>query len=234
LTVLVVTDMTTGYGPVTIVHGVSLHASPGEIVTIIGPNGAGKSTLIKGVAAELKYTGTVSLLGKDVTGVASQNLVRDGLGYVPQIRDVFPSLTVNENMEIGGYMLGKQEVRKRRDEVIERFPQLKPALKRQAATLSGGERKMLGIARVLMANPQVILLDEPSAGLSPQYTRVVHDHIVELAKEGRCIVMVEQRAVEALRMANRAYLMVSGRIRYEGSGTALLEDQDMGRMFLGG
>jgi ABC-type branched-subunit amino acid transport system ATPase component len=231
--VLAVNEMSTGYGPTIIVHNVSLQAHAGEIVTIIGPNGAGKSTFIKGIAAELKYTGRVELQGKDVTGRASQDLVRDGLGYVPQIRDVFPSLTVSENLEIGGYMMRKKEVRERRDDVLERFPPLKPAVKRQASTLSGGERKMLAIGRVLMANPRVVLLDEPSAGLSPQYTRVVHDHIVELAKEGRCIVMVEQRAIEALRMADRAYLLVSGRIRYEGSSTGLLEDEDMGRMFLG-
>ena len=217
----------------TIVHGVSLQADAGEIVTIIGPNGAGKSTFIKGIAAELKYEGTVELQGANVTGMASQDLVRKGLGYVPQIRDVFPSLSVGENLEIGGYMLRKHEVRQRREAVLERFPQLKPALKRPAATLSGGERKMLGIGRVLMANPQVMLLDEPSAGLSPQYTRVVHEHIVELAKEGRCIVMVEQRAMEALRMANRAYLMVGGRVRYDGPSSDLLEDADVGRMFLG-
>lgn len=233
MTVLSVHEMVTGYGPMTIVHGVSLQADEGEIVTIIGPNGAGKSTLIKGIAAELKYEGAVELLGQDVTGSASQDLVRKGLGYVPQIRDVFPSLTVNENLEIGGYMLRKQEVRQRRDAVLDRFAQLKPALKRQAATLSGGERKMLGIGRVLMANPRVMLLDEPSAGLSPQYTRIVHEHVVELAKEGRCIVMVEQRAVEALRMADRAYVMVGGRVRFDGSSAELLEDADMGRMFLG-
>lgn len=233
LAILEVTDMTAGYGSTMIVHGVSMRADLGQVISIIGPNGAGKSTLLKAIAAELKQGGHVSLKGEDVTGLPRQTLVRKGMGYVPQTQEVFPSLTINENLEMGGYMLKKREMLLRRERIMERFPQLQKAVKRPASTLSGGERKMLGIGRVLMAEPQVMLLDEPGAGLSPEYAHVVREHIISLTEEGRCVVQVEQHAKEALKMAHWAYVMVAGRVRHEGPGPELLEDSDIGSMFLG-
>src|SRR5579872_261089 len=161
--------MSSGYGSMVIVHSVSIKAEAGQVVSIIGPNGAGKSTLLKAVVAELKQDGEVVFKGENVSGLPRQTLVRKGLGYVPQTRDVFPSLSINENLEMGGYMLRNKEMRVRREAVLARFPQLQRAVKRPASTLSGGERKMLGIGRVLMAEPDVMLLDEPGAGLSPEY-----------------------------------------------------------------
>jgi ABC-type branched-subunit amino acid transport system ATPase component len=230
---LEVDKLSAGYGAMMIVHDVSVSADAGQIVTLIGPNGAGKSTLLKAIASELKPQGRVQFKGQDVTGIPRQNLVRKGLGYVPQTRDVFPSLSVDENLEMGGYTLRKEAVRTQRQRVLDRFPQLKPATKRAASTLSGGERKMLGIGRVLMAEPEVMLLDEPGAGLSPEYARVVREHIVELAREGTSILMVEQQAVEALKIADWAYVMVAGRIRHQGPGQDLLNNEDIGAMFLG-
>lgn len=233
MALLEVENLSAGYGAMMIVHEVSVKADAGQIVALIGPNGAGKSTLLKAIASELKPEGAVRFKGEDVTGIPRQNLVRKGLGYVPQTRDVFTSLSVDENLEMGGYILRKEAVRTRRQRVLDRFPQLKPATKRAASTLSGGERKMLGIGRVLMGEPEVMLLDEPGAGLSPEYARVVREHIVELAREGTCILMVEQQAIEALKIADWAYVMVAGRIRHEGPGKELLENEDIGAMFLG-
>jgi branched-chain amino acid transport system ATP-binding protein len=231
--ILEVNRMSSGYGSMVIVHSVSIKAEAGQVVSIIGPNGAGKSTLLKAVVAELKQDGEVIFKGENVSGLARQTLVRKGLGYVPQINDVFPSLTINENLEMGGYMLKKREMRARRERVLTRFPQLQRAINRAASTLSGGERKMLGIGRVLMAEPDVMLLDEPGAGLSPEYARIVREHIVALAEEGCCIVQVEQQAKEALKIAQWAYVMVAGRMRHEGPSRELLENADIGSMFLG-
>ncbi|MGH2441821.1 MAG: ABC transporter ATP-binding protein [Chloroflexota bacterium] len=231
--ILEVTNMSAGYGSTVIVHGVSIRAEKGKIVSIIGPNGAGKSTLLKAIVAELKQDGKVTFKGEDVSGLPRQTLVRKGIGYVPQSRDVFPSLTINENLEMGGYMLRNKEMRKRREAVLSRFPQLQRAVSRPASTLSGGERKMLGIGRVLMGEPDVMLLDEPGAGLSPEYSRIVREHIVGLSQEGTCIVQVEQQAKEALKIAQWAYVMVAGRMRHEGPGPELLENEDIGFMFLG-
>ncbi|MCL6596469.1 MAG: ABC transporter ATP-binding protein [Firmicutes bacterium] len=224
----------TGYGSTVIVHGVSLRAEEGQIVSIIGPNGAGKSTLLKAVAGQLrKQSGRVLLRGEDVSTLSHDVLARRGIGFVPQNRDVFPSLTVEENLEMGGYLLPPPVVRERKEEVLSRFPQLRPALHRRASTLSGGERKMLGVGRVLMMKPDVLLLDEPSAGLSPEYTQTLLQHIVQLAKEGNTVVMVEQHAAEALSLADWAYVLVAGATRHEGPGRMLLENEDIGAMFLG-
>lgn len=171
-------EIVTGYGRTEIVHGISLRVSPGDVVSIVGPNGAGKSTLVKALAGSLPIaSGRLILDGRDMTRLAQDVRTRRGIGYVPQTRDVFPSLTVQENLAMGGYLCGKAERERRRDEVLQRFPQLTNVLRSRASALSGGERKLLGIGRVLMGRPAVLLLDEPSAGLSPQYAEVVRRHV---------------------------------------------------------
>lgn len=227
-------DVVTGYGRTEIVHGVSVSVDAREVVAVIGPNGAGKSTLIKALAGSLPlHGGSLSLRGEDVGDQGQHLRARKGLGYVPQTKDVFPSLTVSENLAMGGYLCGRRELSERRDEVLARFPQLKKVLHSRAGKLSGGERKLLGIGRVLMARPEVLLLDEPSAGLSPQYAAVVRDHISALAKEGQALLVVEQHAVEALEISDRAVVLVAGRTHYEGSAADLLANQDLGELFLG-
>jgi len=227
-------DVVTGYGRTEIVHGVGVIVSVGEVVAIIGPNGAGKSTLIKALAGSLPmHSGSLSLRGEDVTGLSQDLRARRGVGYVPQTRDVFPSLTVNENLAMGAYLCGRRELAARRDEVLTRFPQLRKVLHSRAGKLSGGERKLLGIGRVLMAKAEILLLDEPSAGLSPHYAAIVRDHIRSLADDGQALLVVEQHAVEALEISDRAVVLVAGRTHYEGSAADLLANRDLGEMFLG-
>lgn len=234
MTVLEATEVVTGYGQTEIVHGVSLSVNAGEVVSIIGPNGAGKSTLIKAIAGSLPlHRGSVSLEGADISRLAQDIRVRKGMGYVPQTRDVFPSLTVRENLAMGGYLCKRKELATRRDAVLDRFPQLSRVIDSRAGKLSGGERKLVGIGRVLMANPTVLLLDEPSAGLSPQYAAVVRDHIQALANEGQALLMVEQHAIEALEISQRAIVLVAGNVHYFGAADELLRDEDLGQMFLG-
>jgi branched-chain amino acid transport system ATP-binding protein len=227
-------QVVTGYGRTQIVHGISLSIGPGDVVSIVGPNGAGKSTFIKALAGSLPISeGRLMLDGSDVTGLGQDARTRRGIGYVPQTRDVFPSLTVQENLAMGGYLCGRAERARRRDEVLRRFPQLSKLLRSRAGSLSGGERKLLGIGRVLMGEPAVLLLDEPSAGLSPQYAEIVRNHIQQLGKDDRSVVVVEQHAVEALQISHRAVVLVAGRTRYEGGAQELLDNEDLGQMFLG-
>jgi ABC-type branched-subunit amino acid transport system ATPase component len=227
-------DVVTGYGKTEIVHGVSLSVEPGQVVSIIGPNGAGKSTLIKAIAGALPtQKGRVRLGDTDLTKAGQDVRTRLGIGYVPQTKDVFPSLTVKENLAMGGYLCDRKTLDRRRDEVLDRFPQLKRVIDSRAGKLSGGERKLVGIGRVLMAEPSVLLLDEPSAGLSPQYAAVVRDHIVALATDGKALLVVEQHAVEALEISHEAMVLVAGSAHYYGSAGQLLRDEDLGQMFLG-
>lgn len=227
-------EIVTGYGRTQIVHGVSLSAGPGDVISIVGPNGAGKSTFIKALAGSLPVSGgSLTLDGQDVTKVSQEVRARRGVGYVPQIRDIFPSLTVQENLAMGGYLCGKAELNRRRDEVLDRFPQLSKVLRGRAGSLSGGERKLLGIGRVLMGRPSVLLLDEPSAGLSPRYAEIVRNHVRQLGTDGHSVILVEQHAVEALEISVQALLLVAGRTRYLGSASELLGAEDLGQMFFG-
>lgn len=227
-------QIVTGYGRTEIVHGISLAVSSGEVVSIVGPNGAGKSTFIKALAGALPIaSGRLMLDGQDVTRLGQDVRAKRGIGYVPQTRDVFPSLTVQENLSMGGYLSGKAERERRREEVLERFPQLSKVLRSRASALSGGERKLLGLGRVLMGRPSVLILDEPSAGLSPQYAEIVRRHVHQLGKDQHSVIVVEQRAVEALEISNRALVLVAGRTHYEGGARELLGNDDLGQMFLG-
>jgi ABC-type branched-subunit amino acid transport system ATPase component len=227
--------ITSGYGGVPVVRDVSIDVGPGEVVAIIGPNGAGKSTLLKSLVGILRVTEGRILLGQDdVTNHAPEDLARRGVGYVPQVNDIFEPLTVYENLEMGGYLLKSDQIKKRAEEVMAVFPQLPPMLKRRADKLSGGERKMLAIARVLMLRPHVIILDEPTANLSPALARDVLEHQVRaLAKAGSAVVLVEQRASEALAVGDWGYLLVAGRLSVSAAASKLLAREDIGELFLG-
>jgi ABC-type branched-subunit amino acid transport system ATPase component len=227
--------ITSGYGGVPVIRDVSLAVGPGEIVAIIGPNGAGKSTLLKSLVGILRVTEGRILLGdREVTNHAPEELARRGVGYVPQVNDIFEPLTVLENLEMGGYLLNNAKIRARVAEVGDVFPQLPPLLKRRADKLSGGERKMLAIARVLMLDPQVLILDEPTANLSPKLAdSLLSEHVKRLAGVGKAVLLVEQRARAALKIADWTSVLVSGQTRLEGRPDELLRREDFEELFLG-
>jgi branched-chain amino acid transport system ATP-binding protein len=227
--------ITAGYGGVPVIRDVSIDVGPGEIVAIIGPNGAGKSTLLKSLVGILHLSGGKILLGdQDVTNHPPEDLAKRGVGYVPQVNDIFEPLTVFENLEMGGYLLQPNRVRSRVEEVGQVFPALLPMLKRRADKLSGGERKMLAIARVLMLDPKVLILDEPTANLSPKLAdSLLREHVHRLAGGGKAVLLVEQRARAAMQIANWAAVLVSGATRLEGRPDELLKRQDFEELFLG-
>ena len=220
-----------GYVPeVDILRGVDVRIEPGEIVTIVGPNGAGKSTLIRAVMGLLRpREGRVLLRGEDVTGSRPHRLVAKGIGYVAQRDNVFPTMSVEENLE-----LGTREPGERLPLMWELFPQLRERRRQSAGTLSGGERQMLAMARALIARPDLLLLDEPSAGLSPVLVGVIFEKIAEINAQGVPILMVEQNARRALAMSSRGYVLDLGRNRFEGTGEALLHDPKVIDLYLGG
>jgi ABC-type branched-subunit amino acid transport system ATPase component len=233
--VLEVGDLIAGYGAAPIVHGVDVSVGAGEVATIVGPNGAGKSTLLKAVTGQCEILGgSVLLEGDDVTGLRGDRLARRGIGYVPQVKDVFGALTVLENLEMGGYLLARREVAARVEEVLEIFPALAQMRTRTASKLSGGERKMLAIGRVLMLRPRVIMLDEPTANLAPALARaVLEDQVRALASAGSAVLLVEQRASEALAVGDWGYLLVAGKVSVSGAAAELLARDDIGELFLG-
>jgi ABC-type branched-subunit amino acid transport system ATPase component len=224
-----------GYGASLVVGGFSGSVGAGEIVTIIGPNGSGKSTLLKAVTGGLPVRGGKVLLdGADVTNLRRDLLVRRGLGYVPQENEIFKSLSVRENLEIGGYMLPRSQVQEAVERVLAIFPALSHLLHSHAGQLSGGERKMLAVGRMLMSSPRVVVLDEPSANLSPAASRqVLAEHVPTLARLGAGVLLVEQRALKALEVADRVYVMVGGRVALEGTPADIHSRGDIGELFLG-
>lgn len=227
--------ITAGYGPVPVIRDVSISVGPGEIVAVIGPNGAGKSTLLKAMVGILRITaGKVKLGDDDVTNHPPEELARRGVGYVPQVNDIFEPLTAQENLEMGGYLLPQNTVQDHIAEVVKVFPALPPLLKRRADKLSGGERKMLAIARVLMLDPKVLILDEPTANLSPKLADgLLRDHVTRLAGLGKAVLLVEQRARAALQIASWTSVLVSGGTRLEGRPSDLLAREDFEQLFLG-
>ena len=232
--ILELQNVSGGYGEADILHGVSLAVSAGEIVVIIGPNGAGKSTAIKAVFGLLRISGGKVLLnGDDITGQPTDRLITLGVSYVPQTGNVFPTLTVDENLELGAYVRN-DDWRPRAEEIYEMFPQLTDRRTQAAGTLSGGERQMVAFGRALMLEPKILLLDEPTAGLSPAYQ---HD-ILMIAKDinasGVPILMVEQNAKQALEIADRGYILVDGQNRLDDDAAELLSSPDVAKMFLGG
>jgi ABC-type branched-subunit amino acid transport system ATPase component len=230
---LQVTGLTAGYGGPPIIQDVELQASAGQITAVIGPNGAGKSTLLKAICGVISCTaGRVVLAGTDVTGQAPEQMVKHGLSYVPQVANVFPSLSVRENLEMGGYVR-RAGVRERIEELFEIFPDLRAAAKRPARTLSGGQRNMLAMARGMMVDPKIMLLDEPTAGLSPRFEATVWEHILRVRATGVALVVVEQNTRRTLTHADRAYLLTLGQNRIEGSGRELLENDEVVALYIG-
>jgi branched-chain amino acid transport system ATP-binding protein len=232
--VLQVEALDAGYGELQILFGADLAVAPGEQVLLFGPNGAGKSTLIKALAGQLTPTaGRVQLNGRDVTGRVPEALAAAGLGYVPQVANVFTSLSVRENLEIGGVHLSARRRRRRIGELGELFPRLAERLDQRAGTLSGGERQMLALARALMPDPSVLLLDEPSAGIAPTLVTRIFRMVASLRETGTSVVMVEQNAKQALATVDRGVLMESGRVRLQDRADALLERADIAALYLG-
>jgi ABC-type branched-subunit amino acid transport system ATPase component len=234
--VLVTEGLIAGYVPeVDILRGVHLTVREGEVVTIVGPNGAGKSTLIKVVFGLLRpRAGRVLLRGEDITGAKSFRIARRGLGYVPQLANVFPNLTVEENLEIGAMAFPSCDARARKQAMYEVFPRLAERRRQPAGTLSGGERQMVAVARALMPDPQVLLLDEPSAGLAPAFVEAIFEKVAEINEAGVTILMVEQNARRALAMSDRGYVLDVGANRFEGAGRDLIDDPQVAALYLGG
>ena len=223
-----------GYGQTEILHGVSIAVDRGEVVTVIGPNGCGKSTLMKAIVGLVQVrTGSVIFQGSDISGRPPEQIVRTGLCYVPQTNNVFPSLSIRENLEMGAFVRN-DDFRGRIEELFELFPDLTRQPGRKAGSLSGGQRQMLAIARALMLDPVLLLLDEPSAGLSPVMMRTLFDRIRDINQTGVAVLLVEQNAREALRMSDRGYILVSGENRLEDTGKDLLDNPDVARLYLGG
>lgn len=263
MALLDVADLYAGYGETEILHGVSLHVDPKEVVVIIGPNGAGKSTLAKAVIGILKPTkGTIRLRDYDITGRRPEELVNEGLAYVPQSKNIFPSLTVIENIEMGAITrrpgllnragrtvfgrlrrgesppevepLSEDGFDARVEWILEVFPNLRSKLRSRAGSLSGGEQQMVAMGKALVLDPTLLILDEPSAGLAPRLVTLIFQKIVEINQRGAAILLVEQNAKRALAMSHRGYVLEMGRNRYEGKGEALLLDPEVGRLYLGG
>jgi ABC-type branched-subunit amino acid transport system ATPase component len=232
---LKVDDVSAGYGGAPIVSGASARVGLGEIVTIIGPNGAGKSTLLKAVVGMIPaMSGTVRLADEDITNMPANHLARRGLGYVPQVNDVFDTLTVLDNLSMGAYLLNRSEVAGRTAAVLDIFPALKRMLKRTASKLSGGERKMLAMARVLMLQPRLLVLDEPTSNLSADLSRMLlEDHVSRLGRAGTAILIVEQKALAALKISDWAYVMAGGTMKVSAPAKELLSRKDIGEVFLG-
>ncbi len=226
--------MTGGYGGADIIHDCTIEAQQGEVAVIVGPNGAGKSTAMKAVFGLIQLrAGAVTLDGEDITRLSPQERVRKGMGFVPQERNVFTTMTVEENLEMGAYIrdAGVAETMAR---VFELFPILKERRRQLAGELSGGQRQQVAIGRALMTEPRLLMLDEPTAGVSPVVMDDLFDRILEIRATGIAILMVEQNAAQALSIADRGYVLVTGRNRYTDSGQALLDDPEVRRSFLGG
>ena len=233
--ILDVRSVVGGYRPgLPILHGVSIDVREGEVVTIIGPNGAGKSTLIKAIAGFVHVSdGRVALDGAAITNRPAHELIGQGIAFVPQRENVFTSLSVQDNLRIGGYVVHR-DLDRRIEQAVSMFPILAERRRDKAAVLSGGERQMLAIARALLPRPRVIMLDEPTAGLAPRVAGEVLDRIRSLAREGVAVLMVEQNAKAALKRSDRAYVLAEGRNRAAGPAGVLLEDEKLGEAFLGG
>ena len=228
--------LTAGYGKMPILHDVSLEVCHGEMVSVIGPNGAGKSTAFKTMVGFLRPTsGHVDLEGQDITGLRPDQVLHRGLAYVPQGRIVFPQMTVLENLEMGAYIeRDAARIREALARVYALFPILAERQHQKAGSMSGGEQQMVAIGRALMTTPKVILLDEPSLGLSPKFVSIIFDKLTEMKRVGYTLMVVEQNAARALAVADRGYVLELGRNRFEGTGPALLSNPEVKRLYLGG
>ncbi len=228
--------ITAGYGGDPVIRGITVQASPREVVSLVGPNGSGKSTLLKSLVGVVRVSaGTVHVGDRDVTNAAPEEVARAAVGYVPQVDDVFAPLTVRENLEMGGYLLRRKEIAGHVERVLAVFPRLRGMLGRSAGKLSGGERKMLAMGRVLMLDPGVFLLDEPTANLAPQVaTALLTEHVRTLAASGAAVLIVEQRARAVLAISDRTYVLGGGEVRMVGTPAELSASPDFVTSFLGG
>ncbi len=226
--------MTGGYGAADILHGCHVSVERGEIAVIVGPNGAGKSTAMKAIFGMLDLRhGSVTLDGEDITKLSPQARVAKGMAFVPQVNNVFTSMSVQENLEMGGF-LRSDDITGTIDQVFDLFPILKDKRFQPAGELSGGQRQQVAVGRALMTNPSLLMLDEPTAGVSPIVMDELFDRIIEVAKSGIAILMVEQNARQALNIADTGYVLVQGSNKYTDTGEALLANEDVRKAFLGG
>ena len=226
--------MTAGYGSgPDIINSCSINVNKGEIVAILGPNGAGKSTAMKAMLGLLKLkSGSVIIDGKDISSLSPQDRVKSGISFVPQTKNVFPGLTVKENLEIGAF-LRNEDLNKIIDKIFSLFPILKEKSSQMVGELSGGQRQQVALGRALMIRPSVLMLDEPTAGVSPIVMDELFDHIIKVKETNVAIIMVEQNAKQALSISDRGYVLVTGKNKFEGSGKELLQDPEVRRSFLG-
>ena len=233
---LSIRGLETAYGAVQVLFGVDMEVQAGEIVAIIGPNGAGKSTVIKGIIGLAPARGgSIVFDRRDITREAPHRIPALGIGYVPQGRIVFARMTVEDNLEMGAFLITDTAKRRQAVEtVFTQFPRLRERRRQLAGSLSGGEQQMLAIGRALMLDPKLVILDEPSLGLSPKYVDIIFEQLVALKKQGRTLLMVEQNAARALELSDRAYALELGRNRFTGKGAELLADPEVRRMYLGG
>jgi branched-chain amino acid transport system ATP-binding protein len=229
-------DVSAAYGSIQILHDVSLHVEPGEVVSVIGPNGAGKSTTFKIIMGFITHLGgEIVFDGQSLVGQRPHRVLGLGLGYVPQGRVVFGQMTVRENLQMGAYLeRDKAKVQQAMDYVFSLFPRLGERPRQMAGTMSGGEQQMLAMGRALMMHPRMMMLDEPSLGLSPRFVDEVFDKIGALARGGLTVMLVEQNAARALEISDRAYVLELGRNRFEGTGRELLANPEVRQMYLGG
>ncbi|WP_415487375.1 ABC transporter ATP-binding protein [Candidatus Hikarchaeum yamanae] len=234
MTLLNVKNLVAGYGDLQILEKVNIVVEEGEYVAIVGPNGAGKSTVMKSIFGLTKHIdGKIIYEGSDISGLPTEEIIKLGISYVPQNENVFPNLTVRENLELGGYIM-KEGKEKQIQELFDQFPILKSKENDKTSTLSGGQQQMVAMARALVLNPKLLMLDEPSAGLAPDLVKENFDYVDQIRESGTAILMVEQNAKEALRRCDRGYVLVQGKDRFVDTGEALLNDEHVKKEFLGG
>ncbi len=234
MTLLNISNLNAGYSRIPVLSDINLTVPEKSICAVVGPNGSGKSTLLKTIfGLTTIYNGTIKFNGKDITHLKPYEKVKLGMAYLPQTGNVFPNLTIKENMIMAGYLLPKKEIEERVENILKMFPIANIPLDKKVLTLSGGERQMLAMAMSLMSNPKIMMFDEPSANLSPKLAHQVFQKIKELNKSGITIILVEQNVKQALEISEIVYLLVSGRVRFQGESKQLLEHPELGKLYLG-